>query len=85
VINKQNVAIRNEILLLAKNRLAIVAKDNNDTYRLYGWDQGVRLNEGIAATGTAWGDRNGYTLTFSGNQNALAPFVQDSVIATLQS
>jgi hypothetical protein len=85
VINKQNVAIRNEILLLAKNRLAIVAKDNNDTYRLYGWDQGVRLNEGIAATGTAWGDRNGYTLTFSGNQNALAPFVQDSVIATLQT
>jgi hypothetical protein len=85
VINKQNVAIRNEILLLAKNRLAVVTKDNNDTYRLYGWDQGVRLNEGIAATGTAWGDRNGYTLTFSGNQNALAPFVQDSVIATLQT
>jgi hypothetical protein len=85
VINKQSVAIRNEILLLAKNRLAVVTKDNNDTYRLYGWDQGVRLNEGVAATGTAWGDRNGYTLTFSGNQNALAPFVQASVIDTLQT
>lgn len=85
VINKQNVAIRNEILLLAKNRLAIVTVDNNDTYRLYGWDQGVRLNEGSAATGTAWGDRNGYTLTFSGNQRQLAYFVQASVLATLQT
>lgn len=85
VINKQNVAMRNEILLLAKNRLVIVTVDNNDTYRLYGWDQGLRLNEGSAATGTAWGDRNGYTLTFSGNQRELALFVQASVLATLQT
>lgn len=85
VINKQSVAVRNEILLLAKNRLAVVTVDNNDTYRLYGWDQGLRLNEGSAATGTAWGDRNGYTLTLSGNQRELALFVQQSVIATLQT
>lgn len=85
VINKQNVAMRNEILLLAKNRLVIVTVDNNDTYRLYGWDQGLRLNEGSAATGTAWGDRNGYTLTFSGNQRELALFVQSSVLDTLQT
>lgn len=85
VINKQNVAVRNEILLLAKNRLAIVTVDNNDTYRLYGWDQGVRLNEGVAATGTAWGDRNGYTLTFSGNQRQLAYFVDAAVLDTLQT
>jgi hypothetical protein len=85
VINKQNVAMRNEILLLAKNRLAVVTVDNNDTYRLYGWDQGLRLNEGSAATGTAWGDRNGYTLTFSGNQRELALFVGSEVIDTLQT
>jgi hypothetical protein len=85
VINKQNVAIRNEILLLAKNRLAVVTVDNNDTYRLYGWDQGLRLNEGSAATGTAWGDRNGYTLTLSGNQRELALFVNSATLATLQS
>jgi len=85
VINKQNVAIRNEILLLAMNRLAIVTVDNNDTYRLYGWDQGLRLNEGSAATGTAWGDRNGYVLTFSGNQRQLAYFVTAGVLATLQT
>jgi hypothetical protein len=85
VINKQNVAVRNEILLLAKNRLVVVTVDNNDTYRMYGWDQGLRLNEGSAATGTAWGDRNGYTLTFSGNQRELALFVDSAVIDTLQT
>jgi hypothetical protein len=85
VINKQNVSVRNEILLLAKNRLAIVCVDNNNTYRLYGWDQGLRLNEGNAGSGTAWGDRNGYTLTFVGKQRELAPFVNAATLATLES
>lgn len=85
VINKQQVAVRNEILLLAKNRLAIVTKDNNLTYRLYGREFGMMLQTGTADTGTAWGDRNGYTLNFTGNELELAPFVLDSVIATLQT
>lgn len=85
VINKQNVAVRNEILLLAKNRLAVVIKDNNLTYRLYGREYGLQLLTGTAETGTAWGDRNGYTLNFTGNELELAPFVTDAVIATLQT
>lgn len=85
IINKQNVSVRNEILLLAKNRLVAVVKDNNDTYRLYGRVNGLMLLGGSAAGGTAWGDRNGYTLNFSGMETELAPFVQDSVITTLQT
>ena len=85
VINKQNVAVRNEILLLAKNRLVVVIKDNNLTYRLYGREYGLMVQTGAAETGTAWGDRNGYTLNFTGNELELAPFVQESVIATLQT
>lgn len=85
IINKQNVAVRNEILLLAKNRLAVVIKDNNLTYRLYGREFGMMLQTGTAETGTAWADRNGYTLNFTGNELELAPFVQESVIATLQT
>jgi hypothetical protein len=84
VINKQNVAVRNEILLLAKNRLVVVIKDNNLTYRLYGREYGLMVQTGTAETGTAWGDRNGYTLNFTGNELELAPFVSDAVIATLQ-
>lgn len=85
IINKQNVAVRNEILLLAKNRLAMVIKDNNLTYRLLGREFGLMLQTGTASTGTAWGDRNGYTLNFTGNELELAPFVLDAVIATLQT
>lgn len=85
IINKQNVAVRNEILLLAKNRLAIVVKDNNQTYRLLGREFGLMLQTGGANSGTAWGDRNGYVLNFTGNELELAPFVADAVIATLQT
>ena len=85
VINKQSVAVRNEILLLAKNRLVVVTIDNNDINKLYGRVHGVRLQTGSAATGTAWGDRNGYTLNLSGKEKELAPFVATAVIATLQT
>jgi len=85
VLNKQQVAVRNEILLLAVNRLVAIAMDNNKTYRLFGREYGLRLLNGTASTGTAWGDRNGYTLDFTGNELQLAPFVDAAVIATLQT
>lgn len=85
VINKQNVAVRNEILLLARNHLILVIKDNNDTYRYFGRQNGLSLETGAATSGLAWGDRNGYTLTFAGKENELATFVLDAVIATLQT
>lgn len=85
IINKQQVAVRNEILLLAVNTLVIVFHDQNDTYRLFGRVNGLRLESGSAATGTALADRNGYTLNFTGKEAALAPFVQAAVIATLQT
>jgi len=85
VLNKQQVSVRNEILLLAINRLAVVIHDNNDTYRLYGRQFGLRVETGSADTGTAWGDRNGYTLNFTGKEPQLAPFVDPAVLATLQT
>jgi hypothetical protein len=85
VINKQQVNMRNEIMLLALNRLVFIIHDNNDTYRLYGRTYGLKLTTGTASTGAALGDRNGYSLTFTGFEPALALFVQPSVIATLQT
>lgn len=85
VINKQNVAVRNEIILLSKNFLVAVIHDQNDTYRLFGRVNGLRLESGAASTGTAWGDRNGYSLSFTGKEPELAPFVDSAVISTLQT
>lgn len=85
VINKQSVAVRNELMLLAKNYLVMVIHDNNDDYRLLGRQYGLRMETGNATTGTAWGDRNGYTMNFTGKEPELAPFVASAVIATLQT
>jgi hypothetical protein len=85
ILNKQQVAVRNEILLLAVNTLTIILHDQNDTYRLFGRVNGLRLQDGSASTGTALADRNGYTLNFTGKESQLAPFVQAAVIATLQT
>lgn len=85
ILNKQQVAVRNEIMLLAKNNLVAVIHDNNETYRLFGRVFGLSLDTGTATTGTAWADRNGYELNLAGKELELAPFVDVSVIATLQT
>jgi hypothetical protein len=72
ILNKLQVNTRNEILLLAKNRLVALVQDNNDKTWVLGFDNGLDITGGGSATGTAFGDRNGYTLTFTGNEKELA-------------
>lgn len=66
ILNKLAAATRNEILLLAKNRLMAIVEDMNGAFWLLGAKNGVDITGGNSATGTASGDRNGYTLTFQG-------------------
>jgi hypothetical protein len=72
ILNKLQVNTRNEILLLAKNRLVAIVTDNNGTKWVLGLDNGLDITGGGSASGTAFGDRNGYTLTFTGNEKELA-------------
>ncbi len=83
VLNKLQANTRNEILLLAKNTLMAVVQDANDKYWLVGRYTGLDVTGGTAATGTAQGDRSGYTLTFSGGEKELAPEVNSGIIAGL--
>jgi hypothetical protein len=83
VINKMNVSMRNEILLLAQNNLMAVVEDQNGRYWLAGRYNGIDLLTGSSSTGTAQTDRNGYTLTFSGGEKELAPEVSSGIIAGL--
>jgi len=83
ILNKLQANTRNEILLLAQNRLNAVAKDSNGKYWYLGKTRTLDLTGGSAATGTAEGDRSGYTLTFSGAEAALAPEVSSAVASTL--
>jgi hypothetical protein len=72
ILNKLQVNTRNEILLLAKNRLVALVQDNNDKIWVLGFDNGLDITGGGSGSGTAFGDRNGYTLTFTGNEKELA-------------
>lgn len=75
ILNKLQVNTRNEVLLLAKNRLAVIATDNNGDNWFLGIANGLDLTGGGSNSGTAFGDRSGYTLTFTGNEKELAPKV----------
>jgi hypothetical protein len=83
ILNKLQANTRNEILLLAKNTLVAIAEDRNGKYWLLGKSNGLDITGGTAASGVATGDRNGYQLTFSGQEAALAPEVDSDIIAGL--
>ena len=85
VVNKLNVNVRNEIKLLAQNTLVAVVKDNNSKYWMVGKDRGLDLTTGTSGTGTAFGDRSGYSLTFSGSEPAPMLQVNDAVAAALET
>lgn len=83
ILNKLQANTRNEILLLAQNTLVAVVGDNNGKYWYLGKVHGLNMSGGNGATGTAQGDRSGYTLTFSASEGALAPEVASGVISGL--
>jgi hypothetical protein len=82
-INKMTVAVRNELLLLAKNRLLMVVIDENGIGWLYGKENGMMLGATSAKTGKTLADRNGYELAFEGMEKELAYQVDAATLLTL--
>lgn len=66
-LSKLETSKRNELQLLAKNNIAAIVLDSNGKYWLLGRINGLQMS-GTSQTGTAFGDRSGYELTFSGNE-----------------
>jgi hypothetical protein len=65
-VNKRDATTRNIVTTLAKNKVVIVTKDKDGTYRMYGKEYGMYLEPSTGSTGAAAGDANGYALTFAG-------------------
>jgi hypothetical protein len=68
-------AVRNQVNTLAQNpNLKVIVQTNNGTidgsgaFFLMGQTNGAQLLSGTSQTGTAFGDLNGYNLTFSGQE-----------------
>ena len=80
-INKLQVAVRNELRLLARNRLIVIVQDNNNRYWLLGADNGLEATAGTAGTGTAFGDRSGYEMTLSGMETNPMLLIQSTTFS----
>lgn len=86
VFFKLQSSTRNQIRVLAKNPdLKIIVETNNGSedgvgkYWLLGEENGVQLLSGTGATGTAFGDLNGYNLTFTGQESEPASEISGSL------
>ena len=71
---------RNQLLVLGQNdNIKIVAVDQNDVNYYLGQVNGMYLSGGSAATGTAFGDRNGFELIFTGQESDPANVVSGTL------
>jgi len=75
VFFKMKQAVRNQVNVLAQNpNLKVIVQTNNGTvdgsgaFFLMGQTNGAQLLSGTGQSGTAFGDLNGYNLTFSGQE-----------------
>ena len=60
---------RNQLKILGQNdQIQIIAVDQNDTNYYLGQVNGMYLSGGSAGTGTAYGDRNGFEMIFTGQE-----------------
>jgi len=90
VFFKLQSSTRNQVKVLAQNPdLKIIVETNNGSvdgvgrYWLLGEDRGMQLLSGTGATGTAFGDLNGYTLTFTGQEPNPASEISGSLAGAL--
>lgn len=74
---------RNELKLLAQNRVFCIVQDNNDIYWLVGKEYGCDITAMTSETGTAMGDNYGYNFTLSAIESESPYLVQASVVTAL--
>jgi hypothetical protein len=68
---------------LIKNRLMIIVETKDGSYWMFGKLNGMEVTAGTANSGQAMNEFQGYQLTFTGMEKALANEVDSTVIAGL--
>lgn len=87
MFHKMQSSVRNQVKILASNpNLKIIVETNNGSadgvgkFWYLGEGRGLQLTSGTAQTGTAFGDMNGYSLTFVGQEPSPAQELGDQVL-----
>ena len=74
-LKTQNAATTKQVKLLAAGRPRIIVETRNHQFFMVGLDQGADLTAGSISSGTAMGDFNGYSLTFTAMEKLPANFI----------
>ena len=77
-LKKQDVQTHKTIKLLAYGRPHIIVKTRENQFFIAGLQRGCDVTAGTVSSGTAMGDFNGYSLTFTGMENLPANFLNCS-------
>jgi len=83
LFNRISKEDQNQIKLLGATKVVVFAQLNqqlangHDIIVAMGVVNGMELNAGTIDSGAAWGDKNGYTLTFDGMEALPMPIVAD--------
>ena len=72
-----------QLQTLIQNRCSVIVETKSGQYFLFGKENVVEVTAGSANSGAALNEFNGYVLTFTGMEKALANEVQGSIIAAL--
>jgi hypothetical protein len=87
LFNRLTKEDQNQVKLLGATKVVIFAQLNqqlangHDVIVCLGRVNGMELNAGTMDSGAAWGDKNGYTLTFDGMEAEPFPMVADYTTA----
>tara|TARA_R110000787_G_scaffold60516_2_gene137260 strand:+ start:315 stop:857 length:543 start_codon:yes stop_codon:yes gene_type:complete len=88
VFFKLQSATRNQMKVLAQNPdLKVIVETNNGSvdgvgkFFYLGQENGLQLTTGTGASGTAFGDLNGYTLTFVGQEPEPSSEISGSILS----
>ena len=68
VLPKLSASAAREIKLLAQNRLVALVESNDGAIYVLGASNGIEVVTATGASGTAFGDFNGYTIAFEGRE-----------------
>jgi hypothetical protein len=83
-LKRQDAVTTKNVKLLAYGRPRIIVRTMTDQFFLVGLDQGADVSAGEISTGAALGDFNGYSLTFTAEEELPANFIDCTTEAQLK-
>jgi len=84
-LRRIEIAKRNAISVLAegRRRLVVITQDNNDNYRVFGLDDGIRLSAMESGTNEARNAGTFYTITLMGEERWMAYDTDAATVASV--